>query len=77
MDSNDTTKSNFSVYKEFFEAPFIAATEVYYKTESEKFISENSIPDYMKKVLFLFLYACANIYRYRYTFFSNGHMIYL
>ncbi|CAO3629492.1 unnamed protein product [Cunninghamella blakesleeana] len=49
LDSNDTTKSNFSVYKEFFEAPFITATEVYYKTESEKFITENSIPDYMKK----------------------------
>ncbi|ORZ15680.1 Cullin [Absidia repens] len=49
LDSKDTTKSNFSVYKEFFETPFIDATEVYYKTESEKFISENSVPDYMKK----------------------------
>ncbi|KAI8068663.1 Cullin [Gongronella butleri] len=49
LDSNDTTKSNFSVYKEYFEQPFIEATEVYYKTESEKFISENSVPDYMKK----------------------------
>ncbi|CAO3584896.1 unnamed protein product [Absidia cylindrospora] len=49
LDSKDTTKSNFSVYKEFFETPFIEATEVYYKTESEKFISENSVPDYMKK----------------------------
>lgn len=29
----------------------MVATEVYYKTESEKFISENSVPDYMKKVI--------------------------
>lgn len=50
LDSKDTTKSNFSVYREYFETPFIDATEVYYKTESEKFISENSVPDYMKKV---------------------------
>ncbi|SAL96780.1 hypothetical protein [Absidia glauca] len=49
LDSKDTTKSNFSVYREYFETPFIDATEVYYKTESEKFISENSVPDYMKK----------------------------
>ncbi|CAO3589467.1 unnamed protein product [Absidia cylindrospora] len=49
LDSKDTTRSNFSVYREFFETPFIDATEVYYKTESEKFISENSVPDYMKK----------------------------
>ncbi|KAI8334356.1 Cullin [Chlamydoabsidia padenii] len=49
LDSKDTTKSNFSVYREYFETPFIEATEVYYKTESEKFISENSVPDYLKK----------------------------
>ncbi|ORX47764.1 Cullin-domain-containing protein [Hesseltinella vesiculosa] len=49
LDQNDATKSNFAVYQEYFEGPFIAATEVYYKTESEKFISENSVPDYMKK----------------------------
>ena len=50
MDTTDSTKSNLDVYREFFETPFINATEVYYTTESEKFISENSIPDYMKKV---------------------------
>ncbi|KAI8381581.1 Cullin [Radiomyces spectabilis] len=49
LDSNDTTRSNLDVYREYFEKPFIHATEVYYKTESEKFISENSVPDYMKK----------------------------
>lgn len=50
LDTTDATKSNLDVYREFFETPFIQATEVYYTTESEKFISENSIPDYMKKV---------------------------
>lgn len=37
------------VYRNYFEKQFLEATEVYYKTESEKFITENSIPDYMKK----------------------------
>lgn len=37
------------MYRDYFEKEFLDATEVYYKTESEKFISENSIPDYMKK----------------------------
>ncbi|KAI9262321.1 Cullin [Phascolomyces articulosus] len=49
LDTTDSTKSNLDVYREFFETPFISATEVYYTTESEKFISENSVPDYMKK----------------------------
>ncbi|OAD74412.1 Cullin [Phycomyces blakesleeanus NRRL 1555(-)] len=49
LDSSDSTKSNLDVYREYFETPFVQATEVYYKTESEKFISENSVPDYMKK----------------------------
>ncbi|KAI8583473.1 hypothetical protein K450DRAFT_223875 [Umbelopsis ramanniana AG] len=49
LDDNDASKLSLDVYKNWFEAPFVEATEVYYKTESEKFISENSIPDYMKK----------------------------
>lgn len=53
LDTTDSTKSNLDVYREFFETPFIQATEVYYTTESEKFISENSVPDYMKKVFLL------------------------
>lgn len=49
LDHNDATKSSLDVYKDYFEKDFLDATEVYYRTESEKFISENSIPDYMKK----------------------------
>ncbi|CEI94595.1 hypothetical protein RMCBS344292_08804 [Rhizopus microsporus] len=49
LDHNDSSKSNLDVYRNYFEKQFLEATEVYYKTESEKFITENSIPDYMKK----------------------------
>ncbi|KAI9009083.1 Cullin [Hyaloraphidium curvatum] len=49
LDENDSKKTTLDVYKTHFETPFIQATEAYYKAESEKFISENSIPDYMKK----------------------------
>ncbi|KAJ3211024.1 hypothetical protein HDU67_004826 [Dinochytrium kinnereticum] len=49
LDENDCTKPTLDIYKQYFETPFIAATEAYYKTESELFISNNSITDYMKK----------------------------
>ncbi|KAG1460061.1 hypothetical protein G6F56_006033 [Rhizopus delemar] len=49
LDHNDSSKSNLDVYRNYFEKPFLDATEIYYKTESESFISQNSIPDYMKK----------------------------
>lgn len=49
LDENDPKKTTLDVYRTHFEAPFIAATDAYYKAESERFISENSIPDYMKK----------------------------
>jgi len=37
------------VYKEHFETPFITATEKYYKAESEAFLLQNSVSDYLKK----------------------------
>lgn len=37
------------MYKEHFENPFIAATEIYYRQESEAFLAANSISDYLKK----------------------------
>ncbi|KAJ3172167.1 hypothetical protein HDU88_006982 [Geranomyces variabilis] len=49
LDENDSTKPTLDVYKQYFETPFIAKTEAYYKMESERFISENTIVDYMKK----------------------------
>ncbi|KAI9333310.1 Cullin [Obelidium mucronatum] len=49
LDENDSTKATLEVYKQYFEQPFIDATEAYYKSESETFLSENSVTDYMKK----------------------------
>ena len=39
-----------SVYEEDFEKPFLEATATFYRLESQKFISSNSCPDYLKKV---------------------------
>lgn len=49
LDDNDSNKQSLEVYKERFETPFIEATEKYYKTESEAFLAENSVSDYLKK----------------------------
>ncbi|ORY05863.1 Cullin-domain-containing protein [Basidiobolus meristosporus CBS 931.73] len=49
LDDSDSSKTTLDVYVKYFEAPFLSATEVYYKTESEKFVGENSVTDYMKK----------------------------
>ena len=37
------------VYHEFFEVPFLKATEKYYKAESAAFVTNNSVSDYLKK----------------------------
>ena len=49
LDNSDPNKECLDVYKEQFETPFILATEQYYKKESETFLAENSVPDYLKK----------------------------
>lgn len=49
LDEADTNKQSLDVYKESFETPFILTTEKYYKTESEAFLTENSVSDYLKK----------------------------
>jgi len=50
LDEADINKAHLDVYKEHFEIPFLEATEKYYKLESEAFLAENSISDYLKKV---------------------------
>jgi cullin 1 len=42
-------KASLDNYKEHFEIPFLAATEAYYKHESDSFVVENSVSDYLKK----------------------------
>ncbi|KAJ1556319.1 hypothetical protein HK096_000814, partial [Nowakowskiella sp. JEL0078] len=49
LDDSDSTKSTLEVYREYLEKPFLADTEKYYTAESEKFIGENPVTDYMKK----------------------------
>lgn len=49
LDENDSSKSTLEVYRQFFEAPFIAATTEYYRAESKQFVAENSVVEYMKK----------------------------
>ena len=49
LDETDTNTAHLDVYKEHFEIPFLEATEKYYKLESEAFLAENSISDYLKK----------------------------
>jgi hypothetical protein len=49
LDESDTNKASLEVYKEHFEGPFIIATEKYYKTESDTFLAENTVSDYLKR----------------------------
>ncbi|KAF5382559.1 hypothetical protein D9615_002947 [Tricholomella constricta] len=49
LDDSDPNKACLDIYKEHFETPFIDATEAYYKKESEAFLAESSVSDYLKK----------------------------
>lgn len=49
LDENESTKQNLDVYRGEFEKHFLQATQVYYSQESDAFVAENSVVDYMKK----------------------------
>ncbi|KAI6147393.1 Cullin-domain-containing protein [Pisolithus tinctorius] len=49
LDDTDINKTSLDVYKEHLEIPFLEATEKYYEQESEAFLAENSVSDYLKK----------------------------
>ncbi len=49
LDETDSTKSTLDVYRFHFEKPFIEATTKYYENESNQFVAENSVIEYMKK----------------------------
>ncbi|OAX36664.1 Cullin-domain-containing protein, partial [Rhizopogon vinicolor AM-OR11-026] len=49
LDESDINKASLDVYKEHLETPFLDATEKYYEQESEAFLAESSVSDYLKK----------------------------
>lgn len=49
LDETDTSKQSLDVYREHFEDPFIQGTEKYYKHESDAFLSENPVSDYLRR----------------------------
>jgi cullin 1 len=49
IDANNSKAASLDVYKKHFEEQFLQATEIFYKAESEKFIGNNPITEYMKK----------------------------
>ncbi|KAF9242574.1 Cullin [Melanogaster broomeanus] len=49
LDEADINKASLDVYKEHLETPFLEATEKYYQQESEAFLAESSVSDYLKK----------------------------
>ena len=51
LDEAENNRTNLDVYKSAFEEPFLSQTEKYYKAESEAYLAENSVTDYMKKAV--------------------------
>ncbi|OAX32410.1 Cullin-domain-containing protein [Rhizopogon vinicolor AM-OR11-026] len=49
LNEEDINKVSLNVYKEHLEAPFLDAMEKYYEQDSEPFIAENRVSDYLKK----------------------------
>jgi cullin 1 len=49
IDETDLNEVSLSIYKEHFEIPFLNATEAYYKLESDSFLAENNLSDYLNK----------------------------
>jgi hypothetical protein len=49
LDEADVQRQVLSVYQEYFQNPFILATERYYRAESAAYVQSNSVADYMKK----------------------------
>jgi glutaminase len=49
LDEADVQRQVLTVYQEYFQNPFIIATEKYYRAESAAYVQNNSVADYMKK----------------------------
>jgi cullin 1 len=49
LDEADSNKASLEVYREHLETPFINETERHYKQESDAYLAENSVSDYLKR----------------------------
>ncbi|AEO70905.1 uncharacterized protein THITE_2122761 [Thermothielavioides terrestris NRRL 8126] len=49
MNDGDSSKSTLDVYRFHFERPFLDATMLFYQKESQEFVAQNSVVEYMKK----------------------------
>jgi hypothetical protein len=49
-DDSAVRRASLELYKEKFQTPFLDATKAHYKKESQAFLAENSISDYLKRV---------------------------
>ncbi|KAA8911597.1 hypothetical protein TRICI_003755 [Trichomonascus ciferrii] len=49
LDENNTKKTSLAVYKQFFEQRFLDATRDYYTKESDYFLANHSVIEYIKK----------------------------
>ena len=51
LNESELSKASLEVYSASFQKPFIESTKLYYQRESATYLAENSVVDYMKKVM--------------------------
>lgn len=49
IDEEDATRSSLNEYTKNFETPYIESMQEYYRAESDKFLAENPVTEYLKK----------------------------
>ncbi|KIM20117.1 hypothetical protein M408DRAFT_30636 [Serendipita vermifera MAFF 305830] len=49
LNEGDTDRISFEVYNEYFQIPFLAATEKYYKAKADAFLGQHTVSDYLKR----------------------------
>lgn len=52
FDPNDADRLTLEFYRNTFETPFKNETSAFYTAEAQQFLSQHSVTEYMKKVVF-------------------------